>query len=128
MAPSLGVGQISIIWCRLAIKLSAILFPRPGISQAQNDSAFFCSFAGGCPFKYFEGANTIWILWFAMHGGEEVGEGGTEDFPNHRQRGFGTFLLILAICLLCGIKVDFFNRKEQNTYTQIQVQCLCEIS
>ena len=52
---------------------------------------------GAITFKYFEGASTIWILWFAMHGGQEAGEGGTEHFPNHRQRGFGTFLLVLAI-------------------------------
>ena len=52
---------------------------------------------GAITFKYFESANTIWILWFAVHGGQEAGEGGAEHFPNHRQRGFGTFLLVLAI-------------------------------
>ena len=52
---------------------------------------------GAITFKYFESASTIWILWFAMHGGQEVGEGGAEHFPNHRQCGFGTFLLVLAI-------------------------------
>ena len=58
-----------------------------------------------------------------MHGGQEAGEGGTEHFPNHRQRGFGTFLLVLAICLLCGIEVDFFNRKGQSTYSNAPMQC-----
>ena len=47
--------------------------------------------SGAITFKYFHNANTIWVLWLAIHGaGSPTDTDVTQSFPDQRKQGLRT--------------------------------------